>query len=189
MNKKLGLVLLVITGLVLATLLSRNAALTWMTLPFLIYIMAGILTTPQEVHLSASRTVSHRRCEAGTPITMTVIIDNNGWTIPCLQIHESYESKLQSIRRLKEPFGILPVGGKAELQYTFQAPRGQYHWENVQVTVSDPFGLFDKTIELEAEADVLVLPERMSIDSPKLKPPPHTSRTWFTSFTPAWIRS
>lgn len=176
MNKKLGLVLLIITGLFLATLLSRSAALAWMTLPFLSILVAGILTSPQEVHLSASRTVSHHRCEAGTLITMTVIIDNNGETVPCLKIHETFESKIHLIRRVKEPIGVIPTGGKAELRYTFQAPRGQYHWENVQITVSDPFGLFDETIQLVAEADVLVLPERLSIDPPRLNPL-HTLRT------------
>lgn len=170
MNKKLGLVLLIVTGLFLATLLSRIAALAWITLPFLSILVAGILTSPQEVHLSASRTVSHRRCEAGTIVTMTLIIRNNGGTVPCIQIYDSFESKIHLIHRPKAPFSSLSAGGKAELQYSFQAPRGKYHWENVQVTVSDPFGLFEKTIQLTAEVDVLVLPERVSIDPPWLNP-------------------
>lgn len=170
MNKKLGLVLLIIAGLFLATLLSRSAALAWMTLPFLGILVAGVLTSPQDVRLSASRTVSHRRCEAGTLITMTVIIENNGGLIPRLQIHEPIGPKIHLICKLKEPFGALPANGKSELLYIFQAQRGQYHWENVQITVSDPFGLFDKTIQLMTEADILVLPERMSIDPPRLNP-------------------
>lgn len=176
MNKKLCLVFLIILGLFLAALLSRNAALTWMAMPFLCYLVAGILTFPHEIQLSASRTISHLRCEAGTTIGMTVLIENNGRTVPCLRIRESFSPKICLASKFKEPAGILPASGKVELKYTFQAPRGRYRWQKVQVTVSDPFGLFDRTIELPAEAEALVLPAQMPVKLPKLNPR-HTLRT------------
>ena len=74
MNRKLTLVFLILSGLFLAALVSRNAALAWMSLPFLTYLGAGLLAAPREVLLSANRTVTHTRCEAGIPITMTVIV-------------------------------------------------------------------------------------------------------------------
>ena len=126
MNRKSGLVFSIVLGLLLAALLSRNAALAWMTLPFLSYLGAGILTSPQEVRLSASRRVNHLRCEAGAAITMTVIVENKGRAVPSLQIHESFEPKIRLISRFEKSFGGLPAGGRAELQYTFQARRGRY---------------------------------------------------------------
>jgi len=175
MNRKLSLVFLIILGLFLATLLSRNAALAWMTLPFLCYLVAGVLTSPHEVRLNASRTVNHFRCEAGTPITMTLIIENNGPTVPCLQVHETIEPKVRIMDWFDGRVGSLQGGGKAELQYTFTAPCGEYHWEKVKITVSDPLGLFEIPIELSAEVDVLVLPDRQSINTPGLNPR-HTLR-------------
>lgn len=175
MNQKLRLVTLIILALFISALISRNAALAWMTLPFLFYLGAGLLTTPQEVSLSASRTVSLFRCEAGTPVTMTVTIVNHGPAIPNLRVCESFHPKIRLSSRFQEPCGILPAGGEMKGEYIFQAPRGQYCWENIRVTVSDPFGLFDKTIDLAAEAELLVLPGQVRVKPPEFHPR-HTIR-------------
>lgn len=158
MNKKLQLVTLIIYALFLSALISRNAALAWMTLPFLCYLSAGLLYSPQEISLSASRKVSPFRCEAGVSVTMTVTIINHGRAIPNLRIREFFDPKIRLTRRFEEPYRALPPGGEIKVEYVFQAPRGRYCWKNVQVTISDPFGLFDKTVELAAEAELLVLP-------------------------------
>ena len=62
---------------------------------------------------------------------------------------------------------------KVELRYTFNAPRGRYQWSNVRLTASDPFGLFEKTLELPAEAHTLVLPEPHKLDRIKFRPRPN----------------
>jgi len=175
MNKKLQLVCLIIIALFLSALISRNAALAWMTLPFLFYLGAGLLASPQEVSLSASRMVSLLRCEAGTSINMTMIIVNTGQAIPKLRIHESFDLKIRLLSRFEEPCGTLPAGGKVTLEYVFQAPRGRYCWKHIRVTVSDPFGLFGKTIELAAEAEVLVFPGQLPVKPLELNPR-HTLR-------------
>jgi len=93
MNRKSGLVFSIVLGLLLAALLSRNAALAWMTLPFLSYLGAGILTSPQEVRLSASGglTISDAswRCDHLTVIVKT----RDGLCHPCN--HESFEPKIR----------------------------------------------------------------------------------------------
>jgi uncharacterized protein (DUF58 family) len=175
MNRKLSLILMIIVGLFLAALLSRQAALAWMTMPFLCYLVGGLLTAPQEVRLRASRTISHFRAEAGTPITMTVLIENEGRSVPYLRIHEPFNPKIHLTSKFQETFGSLPGGSKAEVRYTFEALRGQYHWQKVHATVSDSFGLFDQTIELLAEAEILVWPGKPSPIQPKLNPR-HTLR-------------
>lgn len=158
MNKKLRLIHLIIFALFLSALISRNAALAWMTLPFLCYLAAGLLSFPQAISLSASRTVSSFRCEAGTSITMTVIIVNHGQAVPNLRVCESFHPNIRLSRPFEEPRGTLPAGGEMKVEYTFQAPRGRYSWKSIRVTVGGLFGLFDKTMELAAEADLLVLP-------------------------------
>lgn len=175
MNRKLRLVHLIIFALILSALISRNAALAWMTLPFLFYLGAGLLTAPQEISLSASRTVSLFRCEAGTSITMTVMIVNHGRAIPNLRIREFFDPKIRLTRRFEEQCGPLPAGGEMKVETIFQAPRGRYYWKDIQVTISDLFGLFDKTIELAAEAELLVLPGQPRVKPPEFNPR-HTLR-------------
>lgn len=173
MTKKLRLVLLIIIGLVLTALISRNATLVWMTLPLLSYILSGLLSIPGEICLSAHRIVSQQRCKAGSVITMTLVVENHGRDIPSLQFHEHLNPKIHTISEFDEKYGILPARSKAEVQYAFLPPRGKYYWENIKITVSDPFFLFEKTIDLPAEAEVIVLPKELA-DKPLELNPYHT---------------
>lgn len=170
MTKKLRLTLLIILSLMLTAMISRNAALIWMALPFLLYILTGLLTIPREICLSAHRIISHQRCKAGTLITMTLVVENNGGNIPSLQVHESLSPQIHLISKSNGKYDDLPFQGKTEIIYTFQAPRGKYYWEKIQVSVSDPFYLFEQKIELPAEGKVVVLPDEMFEKPFKLKP-------------------
>ncbi|MHB8134956.1 MAG: DUF58 domain-containing protein [Anaerolineaceae bacterium] len=173
MTSKLRLILLIILGLMLAALISRNAAFVWMTLPFLAYILSGLMSIPEGISLSAYRKISHHRCKAGTLISMTIIVENHGQDIPFLQVHEILSPKIQVTNDFNQKYGMLPFQGKAEMQYTFLTSRGKYSWDHVQVTVSDLFSLFDKTINLPAESEVLVLPEGL-VEKPLKLNPNHT---------------
>lgn len=170
MTSKLRLILLIILGLLLVALLSRNAVFVWMTLPYLAYILSGLLTIPEEICLSAHRMISHQRCKAGTLISMTIIVENSGRDIPLFQVHEILNPKIQVTSKFNRKYGILPFQHKAEMQYTFLAPRGKYSWDCVRVIVSDKFSLFDKTFNLPAEAEVVVLPEGLGEKTYKLNP-------------------
>jgi len=170
MTIKLRIILLIIVALLIAALISRNAVLVWMTPPFLLYILVGLMSIPKNVHLSAHREISHRRCEAGAMITMTLFVENNGQDIPALRIQESFDSKIDEINQYHEKNGFLPSLGSAKIQYSFSAPRGKYTWENVRVVVSDPFFLFEHTIDLSAGADLVVLPDEVIENQLKLDP-------------------
>lgn len=170
MTKKLRFILLIILTLILIAMISRRAALVWMTVPFFLYVLTGILAFPEEVSLGASRIISHNRCKANTLITMTIVVENNGQRIPCLQFHESIDPKIKVTKKINQRFRNLSFQCKAEMQYTFLAPRGKYFWDSIQITVSDPFSLFEKTIILPAEAEVVVLPQELIEKSIKLSP-------------------
>jgi|GEM_PF-1431602 len=173
MTSKLRLILLIILGLVLAALVSRNAAFVWMTLPYLAYILSGLMSFPEDICLSACRVISHQRCKAGTHISMTIIVDNKGLGIPLLQAYEILSPKIQVVNNFSPRYGGLPFQGKAEFRYTFLAPRGKYFWDYILLTVSDPFSLFEKTINLPAEAHVIVIPDER-IEKPLDLKPNHT---------------
>ncbi len=170
MTKKLRLLLLIILTLILIAMVSRRAALVWMTLPFLLYILAGLLTFPDNVNLSAFRTISHNRCKSNTLITMTIAVENNGQYIPFLQFHESCSPNIQVTNIINQRFRGLAFQGKAEMQYTFHAPKGEFYWDSIQISVSDQFSLFEKTLVLPTEAEVVVLPDELIEEPIKLKP-------------------
>lgn len=170
MTKKLRLIILIILSLTLIATISRNAILVWMTIPFTIYILIGLLMIPREICLSANRIISHYRCKADTLITMTLVIENKGGDIPSVQIQESLNPRIHFISKSKRKHAYFPTQGKIEIVDSFQAPRGNYYWEKIQVLVSDPFFLFEQEIELPAEGFLVVLPDELSEKSLNLEP-------------------
>jgi uncharacterized protein (DUF58 family) len=175
MNAKSNLVFLLVLGLFLASLLSRVSGLAWMTVPFLFYLGAGLLTTPQKTHLSALRTLSHENCESGSPVTMTLSIKNHGPNIARLRVSDPLFPNMQVIDGEVETVSGLSTGEKVELLYQFSTARGKYKWDHVRVTTSDPFGLFEKSFLLSAPAHVFVLPAPLPANRVRLHPP-HTLR-------------
>ena len=63
MNNKTLVVGLIIFGLLIVALITRNGDIAWMMLPFLAYLGVGILQTPvlEKVRFSATRTLEQNR--------------------------------------------------------------------------------------------------------------------------------
>lgn len=163
MSAKANLVLLVVAGLFLAALASRNGSLAMMALPFLLYLLAGLLASPKDIRLGATRSVSSLRAQPGESITVTLAIQNEGSSVPRLEILEQTRSGMLIREGSLEQRLTLPSEKTAELRYTFQGPRGMYAWETIPVIVSDLFGLFEQRLDLPAQAQTLILPEQIPL--------------------------
>lgn len=81
MNAKSNLILLIIIALFLGALIGQNGALALMALPFLVYLGAGLMTSPEEAHLAATRTLSETRSSGVEPIQMRLTIENQGGAV------------------------------------------------------------------------------------------------------------
>lgn len=160
MKTKLTLVVFIILGLFLAALVSRAPALALMTLPFLFYLGGGLLTTPAPPNLRADRVLTQTRAQAGAAVTMKITVHNDGKSLARLHVREQPWPEMKILAGDLELWGALPAGETVELAYTFQAARGEYGWDTLQVTASDPFGLFETRLDLPAPAQVRVLPDQ-----------------------------
>lgn len=176
MNKKLNLILFIIAGLFLGALISRNGTLAMMTIPFLAYIGIGLRTAPGEINLKAERALVPLRSEGNEPIRMTLRLENHGEAVPLVRVIEPCQSDLTLIEGSLDQRFTLPLGASIETGYSFQAPRGRYSWESVHLIASDSFGLFDRTLEIQAEAQTLVWPAAELLKKFRFQPHP-TIRT------------
>ena len=176
MNSKIKLILLIVINLLLAALVSRNGAIALMAVPFLVYLGTGFLSSPGEIRLRASRVMSCMRCTEDKPFEMLLTIENDGPAIPLLRIVEPIQARLRLVEGSSKQCFTLTTGEKIELASTFQAPRGRYEWQTVKLVASDPFGLFEKSLEIKTEAHTLVLPEYLKIRHFRFRPQP-TVRT------------
>jgi len=159
MSRKANLILFIITSLFLAMLASRNGSFGLVAIPFLIYLGAGSLTSPGDVHLRVTRSLDSVRCREDTPVTMVIRVENAGPTIHCLRLVEDLVPRIRLIEGDLTRWVSIPAGGEIEFRAVFTAPRGRYEWQSVNAIVSDPFGLFKKSIQVETPVRLLVTPE------------------------------
>jgi uncharacterized protein (DUF58 family) len=176
MNTKLNFILLIVISLFLTALVSRNGSLTLLAIPFLVYLAAGLLFSPEDIQLLATRTLSALRSNENEPIKMLLAIENNGPAIHRLQLYEPIQPNMYIVEGSLEQCFTISAGEKVELHYTFQIPRGRYTWQTIKLIASDPFGLFENIQNLPAEANTLVLPEQAILKRFKFHPKP-TVRT------------
>ena len=179
MNSKLGFILLMIAGLFLAGLFSRNGTIVLLSIPLLTYLGIGLLLAPEDVRLSASCRLSQYRYYGNQTVKMLVDIKNQGGSISRLQICPPFESNImEGGDRNPRQFSIL-TGQKTQLEYEFRLPRGMYTWQTIQVEASDPFGLFTKTLRLPAEERFIVLPCQIALKRFKFHPHPNIRTAGF----------
>lgn len=176
MNTKLNLILLIIVGLLLGALISRNGSIALLTIPFLVYLGTGLLLNPGDIRLRASRALNLLRSDGKKPIKMALMIENSGTVIPRLQLVEPSMPGMDMVEGALQQCFFLSSGEKIRFHYEFNVPRGRYTWQTIRLKASDPFTLFEKHIELPAEAHTLVIPEHDKVQHFKYHPKP-TVRT------------
>ena len=160
-NKTLTL-LLVISILLTAVLLTRNADLAWMALLFMAYLGLGFVQAPSatKIHLQAERGLKISRADAIATIEVRVTLTNLGKAIDQLSMSDPVQVGMVLIGG-KPPKKTLALGRgeTATLEYAFQAERGRFKWDTIQVVASDPFSLVETRLEVPAEAEVSVRPD------------------------------
>jgi uncharacterized protein (DUF58 family) len=161
MNSKVLTLILIVFGLLLAALLTRNGDLAWMTLPFLAYLGMGILQAPsaERIRLRAARSVEKSTAGGSASIEVCVTITNQGAAIDQLCLFDPLQIGMDVTAGQIRQAVALREGEDAALKYTFQTGRGSFGWKTVQAVASDPFGLIEIKLELLAEAEILAHPE------------------------------
>jgi uncharacterized protein (DUF58 family) len=161
MNSKTLTLILIVLGLFLAALVTLRGDLAWMTMPFLAYLGIGILQSPVlgTVKLQAARSVERLGTEAGSFIRVDVAVRNAGADVVDLRLADPLRTGWRVTDGSTQTAAALGTGESAVLRYGFQAGRGNYEWETVRATVSDPLGVIEAGLMLPAAAEVQVRPE------------------------------
>ena len=93
MNSKLNLILVMILGLLLAALVSRNGALAVCAIPFMVYLGMALVDFPGNIQLQASRRLGSFRSKEDAPNRMLITIENPGTPIYRVQLSETTSPK------------------------------------------------------------------------------------------------
>ena len=163
MLKPLAL-LLSLFGLLCAAILTRNGDLIWMTLPFLTYLGQGLLRSPTtaQIRLRATRSATKKNSrDESTPIEVSVTIRNDGDELVHLRLVDAVQAGMKITMGQTEQSVVVRAGEEALIQYAFQSERGSFAWKRIGVIVSDPIGLIETPLDLPAEAEIRVQPQRL----------------------------
>jgi uncharacterized protein (DUF58 family) len=172
MNGRILTVCLLGFLLLLGALMLRSATFALMCLPFLAYLVIGLLEAPSgmEVRLHAERTLEVTRTGEAAAVQVRVTVRNDGAPIPAITLSEMPQDGMTGIGTFPEQAAGLRTGETTELTYSFSAPRGLFRWKSIHATVSDPFRLFERRIELPAVGEIVVRPRVRRFRSFSLNP-------------------
>lgn len=172
MNNKLFTLLLIYLGLFIAALSLRNGNLLWLTLPFLVYVLIGLLQVPaaDTIRLQAHRRISQAGSESMPVLEVEVDLLNEGAAIPYLQVVDRDLDRMKILAGQRKLRTSLLRGGEAFLRYSFLQKRGRYAWDSISAWVGDPFGLAATELSLPAEAEISVQPELNNFRRLPLRP-------------------
>ncbi len=161
MNSRVLTLLLIVFGLLATALFTRNGEVAWMALPFLVYLGLGILQAPTaaKIRLRAQRSLETVRSNGVSTIQVSLSLNNLGAKIDRLCLSDPLQTGMRVTEGQLRHEAALAAGEEALFRYTFEAERGSFRWETVLARLSDPFGLIETDLDLEAEAQIQVHPE------------------------------
>jgi uncharacterized protein (DUF58 family) len=161
MNSKTLVVGLIIFGLFIVALITRNGDIAWMMLPFLCYLGAGILQAPvlEKVRLVAVRKLEQSQSNGIVSVDTTLTVENLATETISLFIDEKIQTGMKVADGQLCRWVTLRSGEYAELKYTFNAVRGNFSWKNIRTVIRDPLGLIETEMLLPVNAGIQIRPQ------------------------------
>jgi uncharacterized protein (DUF58 family) len=172
MNGKTLGVGLVALLLLITALITRNGDIAWMILPFLTYLMVGILQTPNVERLSfdAKRILEQTRTNEKVSIIVKLVFQNKGLETVHIFLEETAQPGMKITDGDLSQWATLRSGESTELKYAFTATRGNFSWKSIRIVVSDPLGLIKSEMLLPDNTTIQVRPQIKKFKAISIRP-------------------
>jgi uncharacterized protein (DUF58 family) len=160
MNDKNLVIGLIIFSLLIVALITRNADIAWMILPFLTYLGVGILQTPnlEKLRFSSKRTLEQNWLDGLLSIAVKLTIKNESTETANLFIQETPQVGMKITDGKLTQMATLRPGETTEMEYRFTATRGDFSWKSIRIIIRDPFGLIETEMLLPDNSTIQVRP-------------------------------
>lgn len=172
MNNKFWTLFGTIAGLLLVALVTRNADVAWMALPFLAYLAIGILRSPTEetIRLKVTRQVELIAEASERQVEVTLKVSNLGPDVDRLCLVDRRQSGMRRFLGAPQHWTALRQGEETSFSYRFYTDRGLFTWKSIHIVASDPLGLIETHVDLPCEAAIQVQPELERFHSLAVRP-------------------
>lgn len=139
-------------------LASLNGGILALAIPLIIYLLAGVVFSPQHIHLEVIRELSQQRIVPGNPVEVRLQVTNCGPDLEEIFLEDDLPAGLEVISGSATLLTALPTGAQVELVYTARGQRGDYAFTALQATAGDPFGLVRTQRRFPAPGRITALP-------------------------------
>lgn len=172
MNNKTLVIVFLICGSILSALILRNGELLLVAIPFLVYLIVGVVQAPGDLSLAANRIIDKAGAIAEEPFETRIVVRNQGSGLVNLTLDDTLFPSITILEGKANDRLTLSVGESVELNYVSKAGRGVYSWKTIHACASDPFGLFELERDIPAVGEIIVRSMPIHIHPIPLKPRP-----------------
>ena len=141
-----------------------------LAIPFVIYLLAGFLFSPNEIKLEATRHLSAERASPGAEVTVTVTVVNRGASLDEVLIEDFLPADLTLRFGHTGHMIRLRKDSSFTFRYRVAGPRGGYGFDSVRAQVNDFLRVTSRTVELEAQAELFVFPPVIRLRHVAIRP-------------------
>jgi uncharacterized protein (DUF58 family) len=170
MSGRVTLLVILLFGVLLFGLIALNGNLVALAIPLAFYLAAALYLSPEDVRLSASRSLSSDCVSPDRPVVVRLTLTNQGSSIDELLVEDGVPSYLKVIEGQASAILSLRAGETRQIQYTVSGRRGRFIFDKVQITACEAFGLYTRRTRLSAVASLLVLPELKHLRRVSIRP-------------------
>jgi uncharacterized protein (DUF58 family) len=149
---------LLVYGLILFGLLTLRGDILSLAIPILVYLLSGLLRSPQEINLGVERRLSLERTGANTPVQITLQVTNKGDALEDVLLIDQISPQLKVLDGSALHLLSLGKGKTIHLAYTVSGPRGYYPFPGIHVEARDHFGLVSREETVPTAGQLFVLP-------------------------------
>jgi uncharacterized repeat protein (TIGR01451 family) len=141
-----------------------------LALPLILYLLAGLWRSPDQVHLRVERSLSAERIKTGDQVTVTLAVSNHGSALEEALLEDQIPDGLEVVEGSTRRLVALPDGGSVTWTYTLQGRRGYYALKKVHATVSEHLGLARLEQDLPTDGQLFILPPILRLRRVAIQP-------------------
>lgn len=130
-----------------------------LALPLMAYLAASAYYTPGEVRLSARRSFSSDRAQAGAVVEVDLEVRNEGGPLEDVVVRDRLPSDVELTGGQAAALTSLKPGEELHLHYSVRVRRGSPCFEEIEVQAGSLFGLVRRRSLVPASGRILVLPQ------------------------------
>ena len=141
-----------------------------LALPLVIYLLAGLLFSPDEIKLEAVRHLSTERTSPDAEVTVIVTITNHGSSLEEVLIEDQVPAELTVRSESTRHLIRLPRNSVYTFSYRVSGPRGGYGFESVRAKINDPLAVNRREVQIEAKGQLFIFPPVMRLRHVAIRP-------------------